>query len=198
MELTTHPRGVVRWRILLATRGFPLSPPGAEPTVAVQGVCRFFRCCPRHRRKTFRLRQLSSSVWKCQERLKVFRVRTLVRFWDGPWSLAVVPALTPPLDLPVHRREGCGRLALSGGRTGDGSCLGTVLPRPLDGPFEPPRAGALAPFSRHQAPWSFITTLASDAPACPCGDLLEFSRHRPKKNANRDLDVRSIRSPTPP
>jgi len=37
------------------------------------------------------------------------------------------------------------RMCLSGGRTGDGSCLGSVHPRPPHSPFRPLRAGALAP-----------------------------------------------------
>lgn len=72
--------------------------------------------------------------------------------------------------------------ALSGGRTGDGSCLGPVRPRPLAGPFGPVRAGALAPSDRLRAPGTFHLGpgLNPSVPTCPYGDWSVDVRRSPK------------------
>lgn len=145
-----------------------------------------------------------------------FRASQSSRHEAGHW--AVRSGLPPPDEAWLTRRRSPAPLApelvvgpkvsaLSGGRTGDGSCLGTVLPRPLDGPFGPPRAGALAPVCRrgrqepfrgpdlnpapHPHPIRRLDSVLGPTPSEDAGDLpfwygFEVSVHPRRPSSTRD------------
>lgn len=103
-------------------------------------------------------------------------------FWVylHPRSLAFVTRSLAPLEPDASCIKPIGS-CLSGGRTGDGSCLGPVRPRPLDGPFEPPRAGALAPSFNAGVGYLIAAPASVLRPThTPYGGWMAFDRQRPK------------------
>lgn len=179
MELTTHPRKLSRWRIL--------------PTMSSRGSWKVPVTVQSPGFGTSQSTRRMAGHWACLFGLTTTREAWLTR------RHSLAPLEPDAIMHQVHRFEIC---VLLGGRTGDGSCLGPVRPRPLDGPFGPSRAGALAPFSqcRRQEPFRGPDFNPASHPAS-YGDWMIFGRRHPKTSAATPFwrcMVRSIRSPTPP
>jgi hypothetical protein len=152
MELTTHPRKLSRWRIL--------------PTMSSRGSWKVPVTVQSPGFGTSQSTRRMAGHWACLFGLTTTREAWLTR------RHSLAPLEPDAIMHQVHRFEVC---VLLGGKTGDGSCLGPVRPRPLDGPFGPPRAGALAPCGQCRRPGILSgPELESCTPPCPIRRLGGF------------------------